>query len=112
MENNRDNDRDRDRDPQNDLLSTATFLRGVLERVERLLRSNNDQSSSTSTTQVAAAALPIVGGPSAGTLSSIPRSEMNRLFGYQPDSSQRVFQSGTRKRSRGMNSSGGAKTNL
>lgn len=71
--------------------STATLLRGALDRVERHIRTQDGQSTSSSVPQGVASTSSADRGNSEGglcTSSSTPRSEFNRLFGYRPDASQ------------------------
>lgn len=76
-----------------DWKSTATLLRGALDRVERhITRSQEEQSTSSSDPQ-GAQSTSSSARSSEGDLrssTSTPRGEFNRLFGYRPDVSQHV----------------------
>ena len=90
---------------EKDWKSTATLLRGALDRVERhISRTQEEQSTSSSDPQVAQSTSSSARS-SEGDLrrsTSTPRGEFNRLFCYRPDVSLRQTNKPKAKKRKGM----------
>lgn len=75
---------------ERDWRSTATLLRGALDRVERHIQDTPQSVSGTSVVPAIAANSPSTSLTSNRRGGDTARSEFDRLFGYRPDVSQRT----------------------